>query len=132
MLVLFALFALASGASWRLIDSNVLTTDLGKSMKFVFFLVDSSYLAGVAFTTESLGYTAGDANGKGPVILKTTDGELHNIFNFIFIMFALFFIKASTTDLWVFSLFEAATPLSLATLLLVPMFFFSIAMPPST
>lgn len=28
----------------------------------------------MAFTTESLGYTAGDANGKGPVILKTTDG----------------------------------------------------------
>jgi len=53
------LLAVAStmALDWRVIDSNVLTTDLG-----------------VAFVSEQVGYTAGDGNGVGPVILKSTDG----------------------------------------------------------
>ncbi len=31
--------------------------------------------AGIAFLNELVGYTAGDANGVGPAILKTTDGR---------------------------------------------------------
>ena len=34
---------------------------------------------GVAFISESVGYAAGDANGVGPAIFKSTDGENHEI-----------------------------------------------------
>jgi hypothetical protein len=92
LLALFAAIALANAANWRIIDSNVLTTDLG--MYFASFLCcgisDRAHGSGVAFTTETLGYTAGDVNGKGPAILKSTDGTAS--FLFLFVNYGLSFL----------------------------------------
>eukprot|EP00567_Pseudictyota_dubia_P005918 CAMPEP_0197455168 /NCGR_PEP_ID=MMETSP1175-20131217/40067_1 /TAXON_ID=1003142 /ORGANISM="Triceratium dubium, Strain CCMP147" /LENGTH=300 /DNA_ID=CAMNT_0042988955 /DNA_START=8 /DNA_END=906 /DNA_ORIENTATION=+ len=50
----------AHAGTWKLLDSDLDTTDIG-----------------IAFTSSSLGYAAGDDNGQGPVILKTTNGGTH-------------------------------------------------------
>jgi len=59
VLAIVLLAAATFAADWRVINNNVLTTDLG-----------------IAFLNEFVGYTAGDANGVGPAILKTTNGAL--------------------------------------------------------
>lgn len=46
--------------TWNIVAKNLLTTDLG-----------------IAFPDPKIGYTAGDRNGEGPAILKSTDGG-HN------------------------------------------------------
>jgi len=60
-IALLACVACASAAfEWRVVDTNVLTTDIG-----------------IAFISPFVGYIAGDANGVGPAILKSTDGGRH-------------------------------------------------------
>eukprot|EP00054_Salpingoeca_dolichothecata_P031384 m.263347 g.263347 ORF g.263347 m.263347 type:complete len:503 (+) comp26885_c0_seq1:88-1596(+) len=55
--VLLVCLAALAAAEWAIVSKNLVTID-----------------AGIAFVDENTGFTAGDANGQGPEILKTLDG----------------------------------------------------------
>jgi len=57
VVALFCVGLVAGEGTWQIVTPDVATID-----------------AGVAFQSETLGYTAGTANGVGPEILITTDG----------------------------------------------------------
>jgi len=57
VLVFACVAAAVSAAEWKIIDSNIATIDTG-----------------LAFTSDTVGYTGGAANGVGPEIFKTVDG----------------------------------------------------------
>jgi len=54
---LASLAVAVSAAEWKIIDSDIATIDTG-----------------LAFTSDTVGYTGGAANGVGPEIFKTVDG----------------------------------------------------------